>query len=246
MSGEPRCRDASRLIYKGLSPRSSPQQDREYLDLLRLWIAEPEFRELVSAVADGLELAVLEVAETGLVLAPKDAHSRFAMGLSEYRRSLARDGNKLERGMIAVLQAAVAATFFPTAAKLDDPDEAVETLRLDDCREVVLNLCHRLAELQSGDSKALPPVLRGAWEVLLALPPIRQPDQQRASLSSLDGALLLVLNQLREQGLVQFQDGADGGYYFPTRRYRLMLARRAAGGLFELCHRLAQSDGEAG
>lgn len=229
---------AARLVYKGLSPRVHPQQDREYRELIRRWLAEPAFRELAQAVADGLELALLDVSENGVVLAPRDAESRFAMGLSDYRRSLARDGHKLERGTIAVLQAGVAAAFFPTAAKLDDPDEAVETVRLSDIREVVLNLCHQLASLQQGDAEAMPTVLRRAWDQLLALP-VHQHDAKRASLSSFDGALRLVLNQLREQGLVQYEEASDGGFYFPSRRYRLLLARHAAGGLFALCHQLA-------
>jgi hypothetical protein len=229
---------AARLVYKGLSPRAHPQQDREYRELIRRWLAEPGFRELAQAIAEGLELALLDVSENGVVLAPQDGDSRFAMGLSEYRRSLARDGHKLERGTIAVLQAGVAAAFFPTAATLDDPDEAVETVRLGDIREVVLSLCNRLVELQEGDAEAMPVVLRGAWDQLLTLP-VHQHDAKRASLSSLDGALQLVLNQLREQGLVQYEEGSDGGFYFPSRRYRLLLARHAASGLFALCHQLA-------
>ena len=229
---------AARLVYKGLSPRLHPQHDQEYRALIRKWLAEPAFREQAQAVAEGLELELLDVSENGLVLAPRDAESRFAMGLSEYRKSLVRDGHKLERGTIAVLQAGIAAAFFPTAAKLDDPDESVETVRLADIREVVLNLCHRIADLQPGDALAMPAVLRGAWDQLLALP-VHQHDAKRASLSSLDGALRLVLGQLREQGLVQYEEGSDGGFYFPSRRYRLLLARHAAGGLFALCHRLA-------
>lgn len=237
------CRNAARLLYKGLNPKAHPQHDREYLDLVRTWIAEPDFRELVDGAAEGFELVVLDVSERGIVIAPKGPNSRFAMGVSEYRRSLERDGTDIQRGTIVVLQVGIAAAFFPTAGKLENLDDSSETLRLADIRDVVLNLCRRLAEHEQGDAQALPSILRRAWDMLLSLP-VHQPDAQRASLSSLDGAVQLVLNQLRDQGLVRFQEGADGGFYYPSRRYRLLLARRASGTLFALCHRLAAAEGE--
>ncbi len=192
-------------------------------------------------MADGLELALLDVSENGVVLAPRDAESRFAMGLSDYRRSLARDGHKLERGTIAVLQAGVAAAFFPTAAKLDDPDEAVETVRLSDIREVaVLNLCHQLASLQQGDAEAMSTVLRRAWDQLLALP-VHQHDAR--------ARVALLVRRCPAAGAQPAARAGSGPVPRGSQRRRLLFpvaslsaAARAPRGrrmLFALCHQLA-------
>lgn len=235
---------AAKLIYKGLNTKANPHQDREYRDLVRTWQAEPRFRSIVAAIADGLALAVLDVSDKGIVIAPRDAESRFAMGVTEYRRSLERDGKDVERATLAMLQLGVATAFFPTAAKLDDIEDTPETLRLSDIRDVILNLCHKLAHAHQEDAQALPPLLRGVWERLLAMP-VHQPDAQRASLSSLDGALQIVIHQLSEQGLVRVMQGTQGDIYFASNRYRLMVARHASEELFALCQHLIRDEEEA-
>jgi len=239
MEHEEYCARAARLLYKGLHPRLHPQQDREYSELVRTWLADHRLRQTLEGVATGLELVVVDVSEQGLVLAPRTPESRFAMSLTDYRQSLAGDTQRLSRGALALVQIGIAATFFPTADRLDDLEGYEgESIRLQDIREVVIALCQRLAQARAEDPQAVPELLRPGWEYLSNLP-VSLPEVQRASLSSLEGCIQIVLSHLKDEGLVQFEETAEGGFYFANRRYQVLLRRRAAGGLFDLCHRLA-------
>jgi len=163
MEHEEYCARAARLLYKGLHPRLHPQQDREYSELVRTWLADHRLRQTLEGVATGLELVVVDVSEQGLVLAPRTPESRFAMSLTDYRQSLAGDTQRLSRGALALVQIGIAATFFPTADRLDDLEGYEgESIRLQDIREVVIALCQRLAQahdpnLGERDSDAVRP-----------------------------------------------------------------------------------------
>jgi len=157
MEHEEYCARAARLLYKGLHPRLHPQQDREYSELVRTWLADHRLRQTLEGVATGLELVVVDVSEQGLVLAPRTPESRFAMSLTDYRQSLAGDTQRLSRGALALVQIGIAATFFPTADRLDDLEGYEgESIRLQDIREVVIALCQRLAQARAEDPQAVP------------------------------------------------------------------------------------------
>jgi len=239
------CGLAARLLYKGLQPKLHPQQDNEYRDLVQAWQGDAALRAGLEQVATAMELQVVDLTDQGLVLAPLDSDSRFAMTLTDYRQSLGGDTQRLNRGFIALIQVAVAATLFPSAERLDDLEGSEgESVREADIREVLLGLCRGLREARDGDPESLPERLRQGWESVLHLP-VSLPEGQRSSLASLDGAIHLVLSHLQEQKLMQFEESHDGGYWFANRRYQVLLQRRAAGGLFALCHRFATTPPEA-
>ena len=233
------CGRAARLLYKGLQPRLHPQQDSEYQQLVQAWQADADLRAALERLAEGMELAVVDLSDQGLVLAPVDHHSRFAMTLTDYRQSLGGDTQRLNRGFIALVQVAIAAALFPTADKLDDLDQNDdESIRERDIREVLLSLCQRLQQARDGDPESLPERLRAGWEAVLQMPPTL-PEGQRASLGSLDGVIRLVLGHLEDQKLMQSLGARGEEQWFPNRRYQLLLQRRAAGGLFAMCHQFA-------
>ena len=222
------------LLRKGLSPRASALRgDADYGQLLAYWRADPEFRVLVEDLAPMLDLRVVDVLEHAIVLAPLGADSVFAATLTDLRPGL----GDMPRGALALIQIAIAATFFPTAVVLtgtqDDHAEVSATpLRV---ATVLREHCQRLEAKASEDTDLEDAGLVQAWRELARMPDTRPDGSQRAALSSLTGMVKLVLNQLLEHGMVQTFDTAEGEAYMPTPRYRLQVRELAANELFERC-----------
>lgn len=236
---------ASRLIYKGLQPRNYAEKDKEYAELLRLCLSSFEFTDHVKAIAEGLSLQVVDISDKGIILSPASTDSRFAMGLSEYRKELEGEVDpenteaQAKRGLIALIQVAIAATFFPTAEILDDDDyEALgKSATLKDFNAVLLKMCDNV--IKEDDQEVIAPSLQKGARWLKALPD-SLPKGKTATFRSKWGAISIIANHLDRSGLLKFQKTSDGDCYFPTYRYQQLLRRRAVGHLFDLCHQLAQ------
>ena len=222
------------LLRKGLSPRSSALRgDPDYAQLLAHWHADPEFRVLVEDLALMLDLRVVDVLEHAIVLAPLGAESVFAAKLTDLRSGL----GEMQRGALALIQIAIAATFFPTASVLtgarDDHAEVSATpLRV---TTVLREHCQRLEAEASDDTDLEEAGLVEAWRELARMPDTKPDGSQRAALGSLAGMVKLVLNHLLEHGMVQTINTAEGETYLPTPRYRLQVRELAANELFERC-----------
>lgn len=222
------------LLKKGLSPRASALHgDVDYRQLLAHWRADPEFRQLVLDLAPMLDLRVIDALDHAIVLAPSGPDSVFAATLTDLRPGL----GEMSRGTLALVQIAVAATFFPTAAVLmgtqDDSAEVSATpTRI---AAVLREHCGRL-EAEAGDDPDLAEAgLAEAWREIARLPDTRPDGSQRAALSSLAGMVKLVLNQLHEHGMVRTLETADGETYIPTPRFKVQVRELAANELFERC-----------
>lgn len=241
---------ASRLVLKGLAPRLHPTRDSEYAALIRDWEGDESFRQHVLDVAAGLDLRVLQVGRGGIILMPAPG-SRFAMTAADYRANVKTE----DRGLIALVQVAVAATFYPTAASLETLDRPVTTVTVQQIRETLVNLCQQAKAAGAGSAACLPAHLEEAWRAVLRKPQIpaermeREADRpQRAAPGNLEGIIRIVLNTLVEAGMVAEEATADGdGFYVPLPRYQLQLRETAADDLFLLCHELATTarDGDA-
>ena len=222
------------LLRKGLSPRSSALRgDHDYGQLLAHWRADPEFRVLVEDLAPMLDLRVVDVLDHAIVLAPLGPDSVFAATLTDLRPGL----GDMPRGALALIQIAIAATFFPTAAVLtgtqdDHAEVSASPLRV---ATVLREHCQRLEGEASDDIDLEEAGLVEAWRELARMPDTKPDGSQRAALSSLAGMVKLVLNQLHEHGMVQTFDTAEGETYMPTPRYRLQVRELAANELFERC-----------
>lgn len=238
---------ASRLVYKGLLPKANVEKDSEYKDLLQLCQSQHEFVESVIAVAEGLSLAVVDISEKGIILTPMDTDSRFAMGLSEYRKELEGDSDpqdidaKAKRGLIALTQVAIAATFFPTADDLDDDDyEALgNSAGIKDMNSVLRNMCDNI--LSEEDQELIAPSLKKGAELVSSLPDTL-PNAKTSTLKYSFGALTIVAKHLDKTGLLNLQKTSDGEVFFPTHKYQQLLKRRSVGRLFDLCHEYARMD----
>ena len=232
---------AARLVLKGLSPRLRPASDLEYRDLVAEYMADDAFRAVVHTIAGAFEMKVLDVSPMGIVLAPHP-ETRFAATVSDYRARL----GEVDRGLLALIQVAVAATFFPTAASLEIIDRPGEvSVTVSRIRDNLLALCRRLEQAFVADPKAVPSELREAWRVVLERP-ILSPSLEkeagrarRAAPRELDGIIRIVLNNLEDQGMVRSETSRDEPFYLPLRRYKVQLRELAANEVFDFCHRLA-------
>lgn len=222
------------LLNKGLSPRATALRgDPDYRQLLALWRADPEFRELVHDLAPMLDIRVIDALDHAIILAPLGPDSVFAAKLTDLRPGL----GEVSRGVLALVHIAIAATFFPTAAVLSgaEDDNAEMSASPVQVAALLREHCQRLEEQASDDPVLEEAGLVEAWRELARMPDTRPDGSQRAAMSSLAGMVKLVLNQLYEYGMVQTLDTADGETYMPTPRYRLQARELAANELFERC-----------
>ncbi len=229
---------AARLIYKGLSPKTSPFKDKEYKELLVHCLASNELMDALHQVAEGLCLVVVDISDKGIILSPENTDSRFAMPISDYRKELEGGGNEDKKGLIALVQVAIASSFFPTAEQLDNDDYLMnQSATVKDMNEILVGMCEKVVKHE--DQELVSPYLRKSGEVVLNMPEAI-PTGQRPTLKSVRGAIVIVADHLEKQGLLKFEENREGGFYFPTYRYQQILKKRSAGGLFELCQELAQ------
>ncbi len=221
------------LLGKGLSPRASALRDNDYRLLLAYWRADPEFRKLVRELAPMLGLRVIDVLEQAIILAPTGPDSVFAATFTDLRRDL----GDISRGALALIHVSIAATFFPTAAILEDSLEDHAELSATPSRIAALlsEHCQRLEDTSSDDPDLQEAGMLEAWRELMRMPETRPDGSQRAALGSLVGMVKLVLNQLHDHGMVQTLETAEGETYMPTPRYRLQVRELAAHELFDRC-----------
>lgn len=241
-------RRAARLVFKGLNPRLRPAADLEYRELVAEYLADPPFREMVHSIAGAFEMDVLDVSPTGIVVAPRP-ETRFAATVSDYRARLA----DVDRGLIALMLVAVAATFFPTAASLEILDRPGEvSVTVSRIRDNLVALCRRLEQAFVAEPRAVPEPLREAWRTVLDRPvvtPSMDKDAgrpRRAAPRELDGLIRIVLNNLEEQGMVRSEPARDEDIYWPLRRYKVQLRELAANEVYEFCSQLARQAGGEG
>jgi len=222
-------KDAARLIYFGLNVQELPSTQTEYADLYDRYIRDAEFAAQVRAVGAGLHLDVVDAGyHSGLVLVPRERNTLFAVSLTDYRKSLARlsgAANTPRRAVLALMQIAVALTFFPTTQDLAALREARPEA---DARAVAATLLElaQAAEQAASRDKPLPATLRLAWQDVLSLP-VTQESSNRPSVNSLTGMAELTLRHLAEQGLMRPSElgTADFPVYFASQRYQSLLQK---------------------
>lgn len=236
-------RNAARLVYKAVQPALSPVNDAQYRELLDLYRAEPNFAAMVEEVADGLELAVLDFSERGLVVVPASRESKFAMRITDLRANLKPD----QKAGLVLAHVAVAAVFYPTTSGLEDDRFVPPPVSLAQFRDTLLALAHRLMdEVGEADLKDVPLELAPGCELICSLPSM-VPGAQRASPASVTGLIGLALLHLVQGGLVRVDREASDEMqvtYTPTHRLQVQLRELTLRRLFEIAQS-ATTEGRA-
>jgi hypothetical protein len=229
----PQCstRDAARLVYKALHTTLSPQTDQVYLQLLGLYRADPQFASMVQDVAEGLELAILDISERGLVLVPTSRESKFSIRIADIRTNLKPE----QKAGLLLAHVAVAAVFYPTTDGLDDDNYVPPPSTLGQFRDSLYALARRLKDA-GGDLKDVPLEAAPGWELICSMPSL-VPSSQRASANSVTGLVGLALTHMVSGGLIRIdRDSTDDEQvtYTANHRLRVQLRELTLRRLFEL------------
>ena len=226
-------RDASRLMYKALQLGATPSTDAEYRELLAKYRSDPTFSGAVQDVAIGMELAILDVSERGLIVAPASRESRFSLRIADLRQQL----NTEQRIALAMAHLSVAAVFFPTTDRLDDDARAPLPAAHARFRDTLVTLVNRLSEAQSdSDDAQSSEELAPGWQLLKRLPAVN-PKAERAALTSVEGFVRIAVNKMIDYGLLRvFRTSEDEGQtlYTATHRLRIHLRELTLPRLFSL------------
>ncbi len=210
-------RDAARVISIALNPKASPMQNRDYARLLRLMSDEPEFRQLVKDIADGLGLRIYYADDYACVLGIRDRDSRYALKLGDLREHFGGE----DTAALIILMTVVIVAFFPSVESLEDEDflnnEFIPLGGLVD----ILNQYLAAAAARAGTEDEGPEqMLARGWRYLDRLP-VRKPDEQRINKKSREGLLRHVLNFYQEHDFVTLREEEDQLRITPKKRMRI-------------------------
>lgn len=215
-------RDAARLIALALEPERRPTSDADYGRLIRLWQDEPQFEQVVRAVATGLGLRIIDVSDFGATIG---AHpdSPFGLTVADYRQNLTSE----ERLIHGLVQVGLAAYLYPRTEDLESEAE-IRTASVLELETYLRETCEQLsAQHRDLDAPADAPELDRAWRAYLRWPSTRETSDARRAAKTTTGVIAHALARLAELGLLRRVGDAKGGIYQALRRYRVQVRELA-------------------
>lgn len=232
--------NASKLIYKGLNAKATPDKDNEYKKLIAKFEADELFRDQIDAIAKGLELKVVDVSyEAGAIILPLDQYSAFCFGgLEKLRKTLGKntDDGSVKRGAMVLTIIALLATFFRDEVQFREYKQAQQTQTLHNISHLLLDICESLQARYHEDQEDIPEYLRQGWEIILNLPQIKE---GQATPNSVEGLIEILTTRFIDEGLlVKDQSRYDEKAWFPTQRFIAQMERETATGIYEYCLRI--------
>lgn len=228
--------DAGALIRCGLNPRLRPGRDAEYNALALRYLSQPVFQSVVHAVATGQGLHVLSCDRIeGLVLTPTE-DSPFRLRLSEYVQLASVDLRLLH----GVVQVAIAATAYPTAAALEDGTRLASV-----SANQIYDRVRAVLDDERGSARADPPEdepeLEPVWRAVRRLRAADTTSDGRDTPHNAIGAIRKALRWLEANGLAEAVPGEADTWRLRD-RYRLQVLG-AAGEAVDALHTI---EGQAG
>lgn len=209
--------DAAALLRFGLSPRLRPHRDSEYNTLVVRYATDSAFRSLVEAIAagQGLQVRTCDRLE-GIVLTPTE-DSPYRMRLSDYV-ALPSTDIRLLHGLI---QLAIAATSYPTAAALEDSTRlsSISAMQVYERVRAILDEEHTAAADTAPDSD---PDAEPVWRALRRLRAADTTPDGRQTPHTIIGAITKALRWLEDQGLAEAVAGETDTWRLRD-RYRLQV-----------------------
>lgn len=217
MSPDWTAKDAARVISMALNPKASPMQNMEYARLLRLMGNEPEFRQLVKEVAEGLGLRIYHFDDSGCVLGVWGKESRFALKLGDLREHFGGE----DTAALLILMTVVIVAFFPSRESLEDEDfRNNEFITLNDLVNILNHYLASAAARSETEDEVPEQMLARGWRYLDKLP-VRKPDELRMSKKSREGLLRHVLNFYSEHDFVAVHEEEEQLRITPKKRMRI-------------------------
>ncbi|MFE7868754.1 hypothetical protein ACFUYE_00170 [Micromonospora humida] len=219
---------AASLVAFGLRPKLLPARDPAYRSLVIRHRDDDAFAVIVTAVAEGLGLRVLDVdAESGIVLSALHG-SVFELRLDQYaRQTRTSDRRDVEKVLHGVTFLAAAALAFPRPADLanDQYTGRVSVAEVDTmAREVARDLRERA---DATDPEADAPRLEQVWRAYARRPESQATKDGRVAPDSTRGMVARALRYLADQGLLVPIPGDIDGLYRTTRRFLIQVRELA-------------------
>lgn len=238
---------AGRLLQWGLRPSARPIQEPEYRQLIARYLDHSDFRTMVKEAATGLGLAVLDVGELGIVLAPIE-DSVFATRPSDMlNRTRAED-----RLLDGLVQVAIAATVFPRAQDIEETSvTARPPVTVDEIEERMRDLCRKLEEeSQNRPDPTADEAVAGlyeAWRIYNKRSATRDTPDNRQAARATRRIIEVNLEALREWGCFTCSEQGGVMRYQSTWRYQVLVKELAATALHEKVRQVLEkaSEGDA-
>ncbi|MFG3709303.1 hypothetical protein [Micromonospora sp. NPDC047730] len=228
---------AARLVDFGLRTRQVPDRDRTYGELVRRYLQDTAFAQLVRAIASGFGLVVLDVSRRGGIVVVPTTESVFETKMEDYaRQARVRERRDTEKVLHGIVHLAVAALSFPRPADLAD-DSYVGRVSVAYVDAMVRETCRVLEErvTQAGereDPSAEAPELEQVWRAYSRRPETATTRDSRLNAGTTRGMVSRALRWLADRGLL-VQVGEEGnGVYRTTSRYQIQARELAAESAF--------------
>jgi hypothetical protein len=214
--------DAGQLIRFGLSPRLRPSRVGEYNGLVLRYQGDLTFQAVVRAVAAGQGLNILSCDRIeGLVLSPTE-DSPFRLRLADYVQLPSVEIRLLH----GVVQLAIAATAYPTAAALEDGSRLVSVSATQ-----VYDRVRAILDDERGKPHQDPPEgepeLELVWRAVRRLRAADTTPDGRDTPHNVMGAIRKALRWLEESGFADTVPG-DTDTWRLRDRYRLQVLGAAS------------------
>ena len=184
----------------------------------------------------GLGLTILDAGEHGMVLGAS-GDSIFALRLADYRQNLSLE-DRVCHGMI---QLAIAAWCFPTAASLADAETVVAQLSTQRVVRYLVDLCQQLKARADTDPELGNPELREAWRIILSRAETRSTPDGRRVAQTLNGMVAHALAHLERGGLLRRVSDEEGGTFKTLSAYRVQVRELGSLAAFRLVQEARQS-----
>lgn len=216
--------DAATLVAFACQPRLKPFNNERYSQLLTRYRADPAFRDISDAVADGFGLVTLAAHDSeGLLVAPT-ADSPFSLRLGDM--NLPAD----KRLLVGLVHIAIAARVYPTPADLDS--DTLRRASISDIDKFIRQVCQTLRQDGTDDTGLdLGRDLDATWRAYDAMPDIKYSEARSRRAQLLPGCthywVKYVFGFLVQQGYAQPADRLGEGTYRLLHKFRLQVAEAA-------------------
>jgi hypothetical protein len=205
-------RQAARLVAFAMRPKLAAGADADYGSLCREYRVDAGFRELVEAVAAGLDLTILAVTDYGLVITP-DLGSVFEYRLADFAK---RNWDAEKRTLTGLALAGIAASCYPRDEDLESDITVRRTILQ------IESLITEVAQRYSQGGEGLPAdVDEPVWQAWSATPQTRQLQKGRYAADCRLGIIQNLCSVLEEQGFAKSTTTA-GTFQF-TDRFRIQI-----------------------
>lgn len=232
-------RYAGELIFQGLQRVPTTTVDHHYRELLALYEAEPDFRDMVDAVAASMQLRVLSVTSRGVILAPAASDSFFAVRLGDIKSGMKAD----EKALLVLTFVTISALLFPTAESLLDDSAQVLPVTEESVLIGLQHFCSVLKNAEPAVLEGLPPGLEPGWLAMSRHAETRNEDSRR-TLNTRAGLVSLCFTQLANAGLLAQDSGSAKPRYTATWKFLVQLREMSVETVYTLAQKAlkAQAD----